>query len=67
MSPDTALIDALKQAKVSRASLKRARDQRVCSMFNGCNTMVEIATAMGMSVKTVSAILRKAGKTQGQS
>lgn len=64
---DVALTSALEQARAAKRSRKVARDRRVCAIWNGSNTMVEIATAMSMSVKTVSAVLRKAGLTVGAS
>lgn len=65
MSTGVVLDEALEQARQRKASLVRSRDKRVCSMWNGSSTMVEIASAMSLSVKTVSAILRRAGLTTG--
>ena len=61
MRTDTALSAALAEARLSRASLKAARDQRIARMWNDSMTIVELAGMLGMSPKTVSRILVKQG------
>jgi hypothetical protein len=54
---DTALSAALAEARLSKASLKAARDQRIARMWNDSMTLVELAGMLGMSPKTVSRVL----------
>lgn len=57
----TAQIQDLAEARLSKASRKAARDQRLVRMWNDSMTVKELAGMMKMSPKTVSKILVKAG------
>lgn len=56
----SAKLDA-EQARSIRGRLKASRDRRIVLMWNGSNTLVEVAKAMSMRPKTVAAVLVKAG------
>jgi DNA-binding CsgD family transcriptional regulator len=51
----------LAEARLSKASVKAARDQRLVRMWNDSMTVKELAGMMKMSPKTVSRILVRAG------
>lgn len=57
----TAQVQDLADARLSKASLKASRDQRIVRMWNDSMTVKELAGMMKMSPKTVSRILVRTG------